>query len=551
MDNNSQDSKDMQEALEAYQAYKAHKASSGPQSQQSSLGGFLSKLGAPVAALADAGANALTFGNLPSIMDARSKLVGGDTGEDFKQRLSQEQSEHPVASAVGALEGGILPGLAAGGALAGVLPTSAKILPSAVRAASNIGSAGLMGYLRAPQGNETRTGNAVNTMESPLTWGPVAAIEGLNQGVRAAQGASEAFGQTDLGKWLGGKLTKMTPEQVEAYHRDPELAEQVYGEAKNDPGALINRAESQAQQAIDKVQQNYIDPRKAELSRLGVGKSFRVNPADFEGTEAHPIIQDVYNKQGNTVDVPTHEVTPTFEARPTQSLSDSETQNIHLPGSYQDAQVPISEVNRGWDVVPSDPLVNPESSVQSYPKPMGDSVSLNMEPTLRAKRAASNAANLINQRRPLGISAADNDSAQANAQAAVNLGKATKSIEGVNDLDEDIHNALGHIDEVRGKGNLASLFSPTDNAPIGTAKTRAAADFLDKEGGSSIGDTADALSAAKTLNSPHRVQGFSFHSLFQPTGKYLIKAGASPNMDKQAALIPEKALQSLFSLENK
>jgi hypothetical protein len=438
----------------------------------------------------------------------KSSMVKGATLKyvdpaKFLPGMEQKVKDHPIAAGMGEAMGGMAPGILTGNAVGAVAPVASGVIPALGRIGLNTVASGATGLARKPEEGEDRIGNAIH--DAKWGGGISAGAEGIAQLLRPLAGAS---------KWVGRKLGGLEAKQAEAYAVDPKAADDLHKMRVNDKLAFDQRAKEEVEAAAGNLQKGYIDPRKAEITRRGVGKQVAVRPEQFKGTEAEGVIQDSWNKQGHTIDVDV----PVFEPHVSE-MSPIDTKVSygkplkqvvpHGPEvGYHPPEAEVSEVIH--ETIPVGKGKKPDAlslyldpkGIQkgSVPKPMGETVAMTPEQALRAKRAASKASDVTYSQNPLAITAAEQEAAKRNAEAATNLGKAVKAQDPkIPVLDEELHEALSRKEQLTRMGNPSNIFNFSDtnsSVPVGSLRQ-----FLDKNASSKLDHMADQLHAAKQLNS--------------------------------------------------
>lgn len=306
----------------------------------------------------------------------------------------------------------------------------------------------------ARTGVNTAMGGAQGALQNPDNpW------EGAKAGAKVAallSGGLETAGQIarpiSAGLQRGGRAVGgLGPEETAAYQANPTAATDAYKMEKNDPLAFQEASKGAAQTARDRLQSQYIDPRRTEIRTSGLGKSYAVNPAQFEGTAAYPEMQSAWDKQGNTVT----------------------------------AEGPLTEGGR---------------TSSEAPAPMPKTISLNTDSLLRAKGAAGKASNIpFNpQQMP---SPADTELAQKNSNAAVSLGKALEALNPkAESLNDEISSAIVKKQELERLRNPSRLYQTGDTP--GSVPIRSLQQYLDENTGSTFQDDARAIHAARALHDP-------------------------------------------------
>lgn len=357
-----------------------------------------------------------------------------------------------------------------------------------------------------------------------------------------------------LGEWLGG----LSKEEAAAYKRDPALAEELYSTEKTNPLAFDEMAKEQTQKAASNLQENYIDPRKSDISLQGVGKTYQVNPEQFKGTAAEPEIAQSWAKQGQTQAIPVSEpykveATPVQEKLTYGQPQEQTFYNAEDPYKAKTAQV--STVSRGFEKA-GDPQVLEQGlfdrGTQEVPASIPNQMSLGTEPMLRAKRAAGSAANLNYSYNPSGVGPAEQAAAKANSKAAVDLGSALKEqTPEIAQLDSEISDAISRKQQLEGLGNPNRIYQAGDlpsNVPI-----RSLRQYLDQNTGSNFQDTANSLFAGRALNGPmDTIKGKYTQAL--PAKAALRAAGgleALKEILKTSTPATQRAVMGLFEAGNK
>lgn len=528
----------------AYKQYLAQHSSNNPQQAASSMGGDQRANGTGDRLTGELSRDYLS--GLRGMIKGPSLgyLDPADLPGQYGQAFKDASEEAPMMQTAGKVAGSSLAlGPLAGRVVKAIGPMGEGILSSAVRVGANAGVNAGIGYAEKPEDGGSRGSNAAL---GAIAGGVVSGgVEGLGQAAR-------------LSKYLGSWATKMSPEQVEAYTKNPALAEEIYGQAKNDPEALNATAQKMSSDASQKLQNDYINPRKEQISLSGVGKQISVNPSQFEGTAAHPEMQSSWAKQGNQTNVPLYEPWKA-EATPigkTQSYGKPQTQ--YYPGDYGfAADAPSAEVSamtHGFEAAGKPQIVGEglnSAGSASYATPMPGSLQMGVEPALRAKRAASAASDIAYRRNPLGLSPAETEEAQRNSNAAVKLKKSLDSVvPGADTANDEIHEALRNKEALERVGNPSSLFSSDDQASLGSIPNRSLRQYMDRNTGSNFEETADALDAAKRLNSQNRVNGLWSRPV-DAAGRVLIKRGvpalnSAADAAKENAPEVQQGIMSLF-----
>lgn len=366
-----------------------------------------------------------------------------------------------------------------GGAVPLALP--AEALPGAIMAASKflnrdaparVGAQAVMGAAQDPD----------HPVRGALVNAGIAG--GLETAGAALQGPVKR-----LTTWLGGKSAGIQAPAAEAYVQDPSAAQALYDEQSKDALSFKQRMEDQISQGRQNLQSNVLDPLKSQLSKLGIGKSFRVNPAQFEGTEAHPEIADAWNKQGNTA-----------PAQP--------------PSANQ------KYLNTG-----------PQGQVPA-PLPEGN-VGLTLEQALRGKRAAGQASKIAYSPNGAALSPADAAAAKANSEASDSLGRAIEGgAPGAADIHDQLHEAMQHKQYLENMNTPGQILQSSD-APA-SSNLRATRQYFDENAGTNFEHQANQLQAARTLNggfNPLEAKSATglASALMGGTGKALLNTAAKAN----------------------
>lgn len=247
-------------------------------------------------AAGSAGANAVTMGYLPDVMDKRAELVGGETGDEFKARTAEAAQKSPAGALAGAVAGSSIPG--AGFGKLGSLATKIGNNPL-TRMGGAVGSAYAQGYAQKPGEGQTREENAA-------TSGKWAA--GISGGLEALLGAAKLA--KPVARGVGKMFTGLKPKEVDDYVRDPFEADRLAEMNKTDPMGLSSRVKETVKGDLDEAFERVSRPtlKKAELALAQ--KRGQVRPDQFQGTAAGSEIQRTHNLMDKTrkLDVPVSEV---------------------------------------------------------------------------------------------------------------------------------------------------------------------------------------------------------------------------------------------------
>ncbi len=206
-------------------------------------------------------------------------------------------AQHPDAPMFAPSPPAILPGVNAPGILLKAATALSSSAPRRIGASGVVG--GVEGAIHTPQKGETRLGN---TAKGAVKGAAIAA---------GAEGLAGFLQATGIGsKWFGRKTGGLDPEEATAYMKNPQEAEAMANMNRTNPDTLSKRMRAKLSKSLEDLFKNVSEPELAKITEGGVGKSVRVNPADFEGTAAADEIQRAHSTQGKTtdVDVPVYEV---------------------------------------------------------------------------------------------------------------------------------------------------------------------------------------------------------------------------------------------------
>lgn len=346
-----------------------------------------------------------------------------------------------------------------------------------------------------------------------------------------------------LGK-VGGWMSRMSPQQLEAFQKNPDLANQAYKESVDQGPAWENRIKGMHKQATEGLQAK-VDQNLEKLKTAGPDRELKLSPQEFEGTAAHDAIQNSWNRlQTRDLDIPTYEVnTPQYTPiEPTMKLGKGQEQAVPIASELR-AKDPYAEApkttlfkpERGWEASSKEPVDMPQvltpqgsQTVAATPPLPQTGVGLPWQDVLEARAAAGEAGKIRTDTNGL-VTPTSEKTANLNRAAGGSLQSilhaASPEAEA---LDSQIHDMLLKKQELERTGSLDRLFSPGENNPQGTRGIRRLANYADQETGTNFGETADALSAASQLNAPTRVHGlFSADRLLKPTiGRPAVRTSA-------------------------
>lgn len=431
----------------------------------------------------------------------------------------------------GQIAGGVGAGLLTGGlASAGLKALAPAIANSAIgRFFANLAIAGSEGAARKPEEGEDRFGNAVDAM---TVAGPVAvAAELVGPAVRATKGG--------MG-WLGSRFSGLTADEAAAYARQPLQAEALATTLRDNPEQITRDLKTmlggqrvlggKEGGAIAKILDEVVAPARAAKMAAGTGKTVRVNVADFAGTAAESELDRILNLRGTPA--PRTEVTR-VPINSTQAFSPDAVQpglplsSIEPPIAYSfpPARTPIDATEAvpqggATQVQMGLPLSTKETSTvsRSYGRPRQVTLTFAQADRLRQMAAdeAYSKAQAAAQGQLRYNSASDADARLANNLRAAmdfSVGEGSKTLKKAGfkdlpDVDSKIQEALTmKRGTEREKFNLARLLYGTET--IGTVPARSIRNFLDRNAGTNLNQTADLLQAGTRLIPPKRVEGIA------------------------------------------
>lgn len=353
----------------------------------------------------------------------------------------------------GQIAGGVGAGLLTGGlASAGLKALAPAIANSAIgRFFANLAIAGSEGAARKPEEGEDRFGNAVDAM---TVAGPVAvAAELVGPAVRATKGG--------MG-WLGSRFSGLTADEAAAYARQPLQAEALATTLRDNPEQITRDLKTmlggqrvlggKEGGAIAKILDEVVAPARAAKMAAGAGKTVRVNVDDFAGTAAESELDRILNLRGT-------------------------------PGRPRQVTLTFAQADRLRQMAADEAYSKAQAAAQGQ---------------LRYNSASDADARLANNLR-------------AAMDFSVGEGSKTLKKAGFKDLpdvDSKIQEALTmKRGTEREKFNLARLLYGTET--IGTVPARSIRNFLDRNAGTNLNQTADLLQAGTRLIPPKRAEGIA------------------------------------------
>jgi hypothetical protein len=266
------------------------------------------------------------------------------------------------------------------------------------RMGTNAAIGGTLAAAKTPQPGESRTGNAL--------WaaGTSAVVTPTLEGLMKIPGAIKQ-GLT----WTGGKLARISGEAAQRYANNPEMADELYGLNKHNPEALNQRVREQAGPALKTAYRNESEPLLQRLRERAGAAEVAVDPTQYQGTAAEPLIKGAWAKRGETTEVPVSYPVSASPFKTETTLGPASTQDLPYGADqrpfYRDQMAPtpkveVSEVRR--KVVPTEPQVvdYAPAPTQEMPAPMPDRVPMNGNQVLAAKRAAQEAADFNYNQNP-------------------------------------------------------------------------------------------------------------------------------------------------------
>jgi hypothetical protein len=504
----------------------------------------------------------------------------------------------------------------------GDAPTLAMPAGNGVRAANWIGKA-LQGEQAAPA---VRAPQALDKLSQFLNFSaPRRIATGVAQGVATnpsdpvtggLTGGGMAIGGEALSKGvslakrgavaLGGKLSGVWPETARNYAKNPALAEELYGLNKSNPEALAERVREQARGAVGAAYDNESKPLLERLGQKVAPTELAVDPTQYKGTAAEPIIKQAWAKRGQTLKVPVSEpyqvqasplnyewkptshpqlVTPKVEASPLnmeyQSIGGKQLVSPEIQASplkmdttgYQRKSIPSKpeQVNPTIETdllsrrpVPSQPATElPEISVQMHER---RSVPSEPQTTLEGllDRGAQHVPAPMPDRVQLtgaqGLQAkrAMHEAAQfkfnqnpevysaANDADAIGGSNLRKALESVAPESAAINDQLEEAARMSGAANRTMSQNPSrflgDSEAPGSVPMRSVRQWLDKHGGSGLEGMAKALSAGTEMNAP--VDGLLRNLIAKPTGKALLRNSSRLETPEIGAMLRQLALEA-------
>ena len=457
-------------------------------------------------------------------------------------------------------------------------------------------------FLNASAPKRIATGAGVGAASDPENPG-MGALKGTGMAIggealsKFLSGAAGIPLVRKAGEWLGGGLARLSKETTRDYTANPKLAEELYGLNKHNPTELGNRAREQINRGVTTQYERESKPLLDKLGQKLAPTEIAVDPSQFKGTAAEPIINQSWAKRGQTVRVPGEPdvvkasplkyewqteghpqlVTPKVESSPlnyeyqpvgNKQLVAPETQfspvRVDRTG-YQPKILPdgpAQQVNPTIETdlmsrrpVPSQPQTElPEVTTQMYsrrsvpqeavdfasvprtkevPAPLPDRVQMTGAQALAAKRAAQEAAQFKYNQNPEVYSAAND----AEAIAGSNLRKAMENVApdtvGINDQLEHATRMSGAAQRVAAKNPANILTDMETNAAVPMRTTR---EWLDAKGGTNLQQMAKSLGAGKEINKP--LDNMLYDMITRPVGKGVLRMSSklpTKGMDPELA----------------
>lgn len=459
-------------------------------------------------------------------------------GDSFKQA----SEEHPAYRMYGSASGAVAPGAAMGAAAAPL--AAARYLNNPVgRTAVNAGMGGIEGLIKKPEANETRLGNAAaGARNSAIVGGGMEALAGLSKG------------GGKLAQWLGQKLGGVSNPEATAYKQNPQDSERLADMMRNDPMGLSNEVKSHVKGGLDDAFENTSRPALERVEKAVLGKSARVNPADFQGTAAGQEIDRTMalRPRTKTWNVPVEEKY-TVSATPVRAEANAqfgEPQTWVRPDRYTATEVPVASVERsiakdGPEAVIQEGFLPRGTQTVTTNRPAPDAYSLEGKPMLTAKRlsqrkAFENQANALN---PLAYNAANDADAIAAGRLKSAIENIAPSTAADNAILEESARYSAHARNTL-KNNPAAIL--TNSEAAGSVPMRSMRQFLDKNGGTQLDDMSNRLSAGMRLGTPEKPEGF-----WDATKRYAAKGAltTSGKADSAEQILRDMKLRALLGSE--
>jgi hypothetical protein len=364
--------------------------------------------------------------------------------------------------------------------------------------------------------------------ESPA-WGAVksAALASVPEGIQAAAEPARR-----LGAFLGRGMAGLSKEAADAFTKNAPEAKRLFDLVTNKASEYKDLMQQQAVNASGRLQQEFIDPLKAELSSMGAGgEGIRVNPSQFQGTEAYKEMERANALRGQTQTVPGEPLkVQEYQITPASTISTpAGTQKVDMSSPYDlgprnVVDVPVSTVER---VPPSMEPTGPATflpTTKNVPAPVPEEMNLSLEQALRGARASGKAANVTSDpTNPLGSYA----QSAAESQAAQNLRAGIKGKYPMAEAtDARVHELLGMKEELGNLNNPGQLLQ-TSTSPSST-NVRGLRQDLDKTLGTNFEEQANQLAGATAMKGGWNplAGDFTTGGWSKPIGKALIHGAA-------------------------
>lgn len=245
-------------------------------------------------------ANAASFGYLPQLSAAASKLVPNpsadvdarlraqgfkiqqpdqgylSTRDETIARLANEGQEHPVASAIGTVGGTIAGGAATGGALRAAGLAQAANASRIGRLASGIRTGAAMGAIANPGDTEgqidpTQLGARLGNAETGAITG--GALQGVVEAIPAAAKFASA-----VGKKVSGALSGVPEELIDHYANRTDQINQLIKQNGGDMTAAADQIRQELSQGIQKTKDTLNGQISQALQSASTEKTIDLDP---------------------------------------------------------------------------------------------------------------------------------------------------------------------------------------------------------------------------------------------------------------------------------